>query len=91
MPKTFDVEKLKQYSDVEIKNAVESEYSEDIYKQNERFLLNNWEKVSKEIEIAFSKSGLSCQEEYKIFLTKYGMGGSYNLPKTVIINLNKFF
>jgi hypothetical protein len=90
-PKIFDIEKIKEYSEEEIKNAVINEYSDDLYKDNEKFLVENWEKASKEIELAFSKSKLLCQSEYKIFLTKYGMGGSYNLPNVVIINLSNSF
>ena len=90
-PKTLDKEKLKGYSDKEIKDAIEAEYSEDLYKENEKFILNNWEKISGEIDLAFSKSNLKSQNEYKIYLTKYGMGGSYDLPNIVIINLLNSF
>ena len=88
-PKTLDKEKLKDYSEDAIQIAVEAEYSDDLYRENEKFLLANWEKIFKEIELAFSKSNLICQDEYRIFLTKYGMGGSYDLPNTVILNLSK--
>jgi hypothetical protein len=86
-PKALDKEKLKSYSEQEIKDAVIAEYSNDLYKENEKFLLDNWEKASQEIDSAFPKSGLRVQEEYKIYLTKYGTGGSYNLPNTVIVNV----
>lgn len=90
-PKTLDKEKLKEYSEEEIRTAVEAEYSDDVYKENESFLLDNLEKVSKEIDCSFLKSNLLYQDEYRIFLTKYGIGGSYDLPNIVIINLNKTF
>ena len=88
-PKILDVEKLKNYSDKEIENAVMAEYDEEIYKKNETFLINNWDKISEEIKISFSKSSVSAQDEYIIYFTKYGIGGSYDLPNTVIINLNR--
>jgi hypothetical protein len=88
-PKVLDVEKLKNYSDKEIENAVISEYDEEIYKKNETFLVNNWGKILEEIKNSFSKSSILVQDEYIIYFTKYGTGGSYNLPNTVIINLNK--
>jgi len=90
-PKILDKDKLKTYSDEEIKNAVTVEYFDDLYKENEIFLLDSWKKVAKEIELAFSKSGLLCQDEYRVFLTKYGQGGSYDLPNTIIINLKNSF
>ena len=85
-PKKLDKEKLNDYSEQEIKDAVISEYSDDLYKENEKFLVNNWEKIFKEIESAFLKSNLLPQEEYRIYLTKYGTGGSYDFPNTVIVN-----
>ncbi|MFA5935191.1 MAG: hypothetical protein WC827_04900 [Candidatus Paceibacterota bacterium] len=90
-PKILNIERIKDYSEEEIKNAVIGEYSDDLYKENENFLIDNWDKISEEIELAFSKSSLSCQNEYRIHLTKYGIGGSYNLPNIVIINLNNSF
>src|ERR1035437_1373415 len=88
-PKVLDVEKLKNYSDEEIENAVISEYDEEVYKKNETFLINNWGKISEEIKNSFLKSSILAQDEYIIYLTKYGTGGSYILPNTVIINLNR--
>mgnify|MGYP001614309841 CR=1 FL=1 len=90
-PQKIDKEKLKGYSEEEITNIVITEYSDVLYKENEKFLVENWNKVSKEIESAFSKSSLLCQEEYRIFLTKYGTAGSYDLPNTIIINISKVF
>jgi hypothetical protein len=66
-----------------------SEYDEEVYKKNETFLVNNWGKILKEIKNSFSKSSILAQDEYIIYFTKYGTGGSYNLPNTVIINLNR--
>ena len=89
--KILNKEKIKDYSDKEIEDAVVAEYSDDLYKDNEKFLLDNWTSVSKEIEPAFSRSGLLLQDEYRVYLTKYGMGGSYDLPNVVIINLINSF
>lgn len=85
-PKSLDKEKLKDYSEKEINDAVISEYSEDLYNENKKILLDNWEKVSCEIESVFLKSSLSIQDEYKIYLTKYGIG-CYDLPNTVVVNV----
>src|SRR5574344_715043 len=65
-PKTLDKEKLKSYSDEEIKEAVIVEYNEDLYKENEKILINNWERISGEIELVFSKSNLLFRNEYNI-------------------------
>jgi len=87
-PKILDREKLKDYSEDEINRAVTEEFSDYLYKENEKFLLDNWNIVSKEIELAFSKCNLTSQDEYRVYLTRYGMGGSYDFPDTVIINLS---
>jgi hypothetical protein len=58
-----------------------------LYKECEKTLIDNWAKVFGELEQAFVKSGLSCRDKYIIYLTKYGTGGSYNLPNTVVINI----
>jgi hypothetical protein len=90
-PKALDKEKLKNYSEKEIKNAVIAEYNDDSYKDNEKFLINNWDKISKELKSAFLKSSLSIQEEYTIYFTKYGTSGSYNLPNTIVVNIGVSF
>lgn len=85
-PKNLDKEKLQSYTEDEIKNAVISEYNDDKYKEFESVIINNWEKVFAELKSAFQKSGLAYQDEYTVYLTKYGTGGSYNLPNIIVIN-----
>jgi hypothetical protein len=63
-PKSLNKEKLKSYSEQEIKDAVSAEYSEGTYEKNEKFLLENRGKISEEIILAFKKTGLVCQDEY---------------------------
>jgi hypothetical protein len=88
-PKKLDLEKIKNYSDQEIEDIVASEYEETLYKENEQFLNKQWSTIFNEIEQAFSRSSLVIQDEYNIYLTKYGTGGSYDIPNKVIINLSK--
>ncbi len=78
-----------QSSDQEISEAVSCEYNEDEYA-----------KISSSIrEIYNSKQTEFCStiaevfqeklpEKIFLYITKYGMGGSYNLPDTVIYNLH---
>jgi len=87
-PKSLDKEKLRNYSENEIKKSVTSEFSDCLYKDNEKFLLDNWGSVSKEIQTALLKSSIEPLEEYIIYLTRYGTGGSYSLPNTIIVNIN---
>jgi hypothetical protein len=90
-PKALNVERLRDYSEEEIKNAVAAEYSDDSYKVHEKFLLDNWDKFSKKLETAFLSSSLLMQSEYNICLTMYGNGGSYSMPNNVIVNVRLFY
>jgi hypothetical protein len=85
-------EKLVADSDIvisedEIKKLVDVEYNEDDYKTQEKFLLEKWQKLVDESWSEFSKTSLSPLNTYKIYMTKYGVGGSYNLPDSIIINI----
>lgn len=86
-PKALQKEELKNYSEEEIRNAVADEYSESFYKEYEDFLLDSWQGMSEEIDLAFSKSNLQGQAEYKVYFTIYGVGGSYDLPNVIIIRI----
>ena len=87
LPKALDKDKLQSYFEEDIKEAVRAEYSDISYREYEKILIDNWANFFEELERAFLKSGLSCQAEYIIYLTKYGTGGSYNLPNIVVINI----
>lgn len=88
-PKSLDVNKLNDYSEKEITDAVISEYNDDDFKKNETLLISHWVQISKELESAFLKSSTSMQDEYTIFFTKYGTAGSYSLPNKIIVNLTR--
>jgi len=74
-------------SKTEIEKIVEAEFDQDIYKRVSEELLDGFDLIkndfeSKLIEI-FSKN---VPEEIDVNITQYGVGGSYNPPKTVIYN-----
>ena len=70
-----------------IKEAVRDEFDESFYQKQKDFIFKNWEKSFSQIVFELNKTGLSILDEYKIFLTRYGTGGSYHFPDEVIINI----
>lgn len=74
-------------SENQIKNAVISEYNELDYETQKDFLIKNWQKVIEEASTELAKTLLTPENIYVVYLTKYGVGGSYNLPNAVIVNI----
>lgn len=84
--------KIKKYSKDEITDAVKKEYLNDltkIYQKVEQEILDNWQKVSEKIEKVSTETNLNFPRELEIQLTCYGMGGSYWLPKKIILLATK--
>lgn len=77
-------------SEDQIKTAVEAEYNEDDFKIKETYLLENWHKIVDEASAELAKTSLRPENLYTIYLTKYGVGGGYNYPNTVIANAGSF-
>lgn len=71
-----------------IKTAVALEFNEDFYKEQAEKLKKEWAKIEKAFLINLKTLGGSTPKFYNIYLTKYGVGGSYHLPNTVILNLD---
>ena len=83
LPKSLD---LKTYSNV--KGSIKNEYHEEDYKEigglvDEEWK-NKWEILLKKI---FDEIKEKPQEEYNIFLTRYGVGGSYYRPNNIVVNI----
>lgn len=58
------------------------------YEKHAIFLRENWSKVSETIKSGLSKCNLPVLDTYNVRLSKYGPGGSYDLPhQTVIVNI----
>jgi hypothetical protein len=94
LPVKLDKTKIKEYSKNEILDGVKEEYfnnSTKIYKKVEQEILDNWQKVSEKIEKVSTKTNLNFSSELEIQLTCYGIGGSYWLPKKIILLATKFY
>ncbi len=75
------------FTDDNIREAVISEFNNDSYKKVADSLKNKWGDLIDEFEVNLKKSNLQIQPKYRIVLTEYGMGGSYNMPDFVFLNI----
>jgi hypothetical protein len=94
LPKKLNKLKIKEYSKDEIIDFVKEEYlnnSTKIYKKVEQEILSNWQKISEKIEKISIETNLNFPSELEIQLTRYGMGGTYWLPKKIILLATKFY
>ncbi len=72
------------------KKPLKQEYNIKDYKQGIAKIKKEWKKVEKEFFQRLIKLfGKKVEETYVITLTKYGVGGSYNLPNLVYVNISK--
>lgn len=53
--------------------------------------MENWDKVIDEASVELKKTSLQSMDIYTIYLTKYGVGGSYNYPDSVIVNIESMY
>lgn len=77
-------------SEDQIKTAVEAEYNEEDFRIKESYLLENWDKVVSGVSAELARTSLNIRGTYTLYLTKYGVGGSYNYPDIVIVNARSF-
>ncbi len=77
-------------SEDQIKTAVDAEYNEDDFKIKGAYLLENWNKFIEGVSAELTKTSLNVRDIYTVYITKYGVGGSYNYPDTVIVNAGSF-
>lgn len=87
-PESLDVDSGADISEEQIKSAVNAEYDEDSYKAQETYLLENWHKIFDEASAELAKTSLQPLGTYTIYLVRYGVGGSYNYPDAVTVNIS---
>ena len=76
-------------TDNEILEKVGKEYKEREYENIAKILLNDFSIFSDKLEqTLFYIFGKDIQTSFNVYLTKYGVGGSYRLPNEIILNIN---
>lgn len=91
MPKGIELKKPCSKKDV--LNAISNEidkYGKE-YQIAEKKIRDFWEKDKIKINIFFNRFGYPVPENIKIFLTRYGPGGYYELPDKITLRINQNF
>lgn len=88
-PKSLPIAKIKLVTEEEIKSFVEEEYNIEDFDNNAKYLKSEWLKIGVILSEKIQKIGIKPEDEYFIYFTKYGMGGSYHRPKSVILNITR--
>ncbi len=74
-------------SKTEIEKIVDKEFDQDKYSGVSEGLLVSFNLIKDELENKLVQiSGNDVPKEFDVFITQYGVGGSYNPPRTVIYN-----
>ena len=75
------------FSESKASSQIKKEFQEDLAKNIEEILINDWEKYRKQIEYFLKFLPYEKPKELKIIFTRYGMDGSYDIPNVILINL----
>lgn len=87
LPSSLPTSNSVDISGEKIKNSVIAEYVENDYETQKNYLLLNWNNIAPKLSEELSKLALIPLNHYNIFLSKYGVGGSYHYPDEIIINI----
>ena len=71
----------------EVAEAVDADYAAQEYEAQSADISRGWSEQQEEFLQKLSTLGLPLQEEYQLRLTKYGVGGEYHQPNTIIANI----
>jgi hypothetical protein len=83
----FKLDNGQEVSEEDIRIALEKEYKEDTYKKEEEEIMKSWESESAGFLEKLKSLGRPLPDRFYIFLTAYGVGGSYGYPDKVYINM----
>lgn len=91
LPESLDLSDIDKITKEDIKEAVTKEYEEQNYLLAKKYIEGNWIKFDEAFVANALSTKLVIQDQYAILLTRYGVGGSYNLPNKIIINIRRMF
>ena len=87
LPEGIVVNPNTNFSEDQVKDFVNKEFNENDFKIQEAYLLENWRNVIDEASVEITKTPLTPRDTYIVYMTKYGVGGSYHYPDSVIVNI----
>jgi len=70
----------------EISDAISKEFDEKEYTEQSEYFRKDWDKIEKDFLKNLKTLGTPVSDEYKIHLTKYGVGGIYGYPNNIVVN-----
>lgn len=82
----LETEELKNLTKEKVREFVLKEYEEKEYLEKINKIKTKWSNISAGLLKKLKELGFKPEPSYNIILTKYGVGGSYNLPNEIIIN-----
>lgn len=91
LPESLDLSNIDKITKEDIKEAVIKEYNDQDYLPSKKYIENNWINFDEAFVSMVLVAGLIPEDCYRVFLTRYGVGGSYNLPNTITINIKRMF
>lgn len=75
-------------SDSELDAAISKEFVVTAYQQQAEYIMEKWSEVEDQTEQGIYVILPSLESEYVVRLTRYGVGGSYHYPNTIVMNLS---
>ncbi len=91
LPESFDVSDIHKITEEITRIAVVEEYNEQHYLEAKKYIEERWPSTAEGFIKGVKITDLILLDEYEIYLTRYGVGGSYDLPNKIIINIAKFY
>lgn len=85
LPRGIDLDR--ECSPEQIERAIQAEFEEAPYEDFKKQIKDGFAAIAN--SAVFTDSPLKFEDSYTIKLTKYGTGGSYHLPNTIVINIAK--
>ncbi len=73
----------------EIAESVSAEFDLSVQTEQITLIREEWDLIKERFFGNLKTLGLPLQEKYLVFITKYGGGGSYNLPNCVQLNVEQ--
>jgi len=90
-PENIDIKVLRAIPEGELLKIIETEYDEAKFISDVASIQQMYNEYETRLEGFIKSLDLPVLSDIKVFLTRYGIGGSYSLPNEVIINISKFF
>lgn len=79
----------KNSDDKTIEFKVKKDWNKSAYMDTIDNINSEWSKISIKLIENIKETGLKLHKSYDVFLTKYGVGGSYNTPNIIVLNIFK--